>query len=406
MTLSNLPPLVTVFGGSGFVGRHVVRALAKRGFRIRVAVRRPDLAGFLQPLGNVGQISSRSGEPALPQIGRCGRARRRPCRQLRRHPVRKRPQHLRFGSGFWCPRRGRSRARCRCDADPYLRHRRRCQWRNRFMPQSKGRAEKAILETVPDAVILRPSIIFGPEDGFFNKFAEMARFSPVLPLVGGGNTEFQPVYVADVAEAVARTVEGKVARGRIYELGGPEVLTFKSCLEIMLKIIDRKRTLLPVPFGIASMIGSVASMVPFVTPPITADQVILLKRDNVVSDACAGRRPHAAGFRHRADARSRRSCHPIWCATARRANIPGPAAPPERILTSSSGLYRRAAGTTGGFFLYRVRPKRCSSAALKKAIGLYRQIQHLLILITAVPAHRQQPRRVLRFRKNGTVISS
>jgi uncharacterized protein YbjT (DUF2867 family) len=105
----------------------------------------------------------------------------------------------------------------------------------------------------------------------------------VLPLVGGGNMEFQPIYVADVAEAVAKAVEGKVAKGRIYEIGGPDVLTFKNCLEILLKTIDRKRTLLPIPFGIASLIGSVASMVPLITPPLTADQVTLLKSDNIVS---------------------------------------------------------------------------------------------------------------------------
>jgi len=149
--------------------------------------------------------------------------------------------------------------------------------------RTKGRAEAAILETLPAAVILRPSIIFGPEDGFFNKFAEMARFSPVLPLIGGGKTRFQPVYVTDVAEAVARSVDGKLTGGTIYELGGPQVLSFRECLDIMLKTIDRKRSFVSLPFGIASLMGSVASLVPFITPPLTADQVVLLKSDNVVS---------------------------------------------------------------------------------------------------------------------------
>ena len=111
----------------------------------------------------------------------------------------------------------------------------------------------------------------------------MARLSPVLPLVGGGHTKFQPVYVADVAEAVARAVDGKLKGGTIYELGGPQVLTFRECLEIMLKTIDRKRRFVSIPFGIASLMGSVASLVPFITPPLTADQVVLLKTDNVVS---------------------------------------------------------------------------------------------------------------------------
>ncbi|RVN00925.1 Rossmann-fold NAD(P)-binding domain-containing protein, partial [Sinorhizobium meliloti] len=121
------------------------------------------------------------------------------------------------------------------------------------------------------------------EDGFFNKFAEMARFSPVLPLIGGGNTKFQPVYVTDVAEAVARSVDGTLTGGTIYELGGPQVLSFRECLDIMLKTIDRKRSFVSLPFGIASLMGSVASLVPFITPPLTADQVVLLKSDNVVS---------------------------------------------------------------------------------------------------------------------------
>jgi len=126
--------------------------------------------------------------------------------------------------------------------------------------------------------------VFGPEDGFFNKFAEMARTSPFLPLVGGGKTLFQPVYVSDVAEAVALSVDGKLAKGTVYELGGPEELSFKQCLEIMLGVIDRERVLVPLPFGIASLIGSVASLVPFIDPPLTADQVTLLRHNNVVSD--------------------------------------------------------------------------------------------------------------------------
>jgi NADH dehydrogenase len=125
--------------------------------------------------------------------------------------------------------------------------------------------------------------VFGPEDGFFNKFADMARIAPVLPLVGGGKTKFQPVYVVDVAEAVAKAVEGKVAGGKIYELGGPEVLTFRECLEAMLKVTCRTNRLVSIPFSLASLIGSVASLVPFVAPPITPDQVRLLKKDNVVS---------------------------------------------------------------------------------------------------------------------------
>ena len=150
---------------------------------------------------------------------------------------------------------------------------------------TKGRPEASVQSILPDATILRPSIVFGPEDGFFNKFAAMAQLSPVLPLVGGGKTKFQPVYVEDVAEAVALSVDGSIASGKIYELGGRDVLTFKQCLQTMLEVIGRKRALVPMPFGIASMIGSIASAIPLITPPLTSDQVTLLKRDNVVSDS-------------------------------------------------------------------------------------------------------------------------
>ncbi|MGF6155033.1 uncharacterized protein YbjT (DUF2867 family) [Ensifer sp. KUDG1] len=282
MTLSNLPPLVTIFGGSGFVGRHVVRALAKRGYRIRVAVRRPDLAGHLQPLGNVGQISFvqanlryrksvdravEGSDHVINCVGVLFESGRNTFDAVQDFGARAVAEAAR-GVGATLTHISAIGADA-SSASNYAR--------------SKGRAEAAILETKPDAIILRPSVVFGPEDGFFNKFANMARFSPVLPLVGGGETKFQPVYVTDVAEAVARAVDGKIAKGKIYELGGPDVLSFRDCLEIMLNTIDRKRTLVSLPFGVASLIGSVSSLIPFVTPPLTADQVVLLKSDNVVS---------------------------------------------------------------------------------------------------------------------------
>jgi uncharacterized protein YbjT (DUF2867 family) len=149
--------------------------------------------------------------------------------------------------------------------------------------QTKARGEKAVHETVQDAIIFRPSIVFGPEDGFFNRFANMARYSPVLPLIGGGETRFQPVYVGDVAEAIARSVDGAVAGGKVYELGGPNVLTFRECLDDMLAVIDRKRIMVSIPWGIASLQGSILGMLP--NPLLTSDQVTLLKSDNVVSEA-------------------------------------------------------------------------------------------------------------------------
>lgn len=284
MTLANLPPLVTVFGGSGFIGRHVVGALAKRGYRIRVAVRRPDLAGFLQPLGNVGQISfvqanlryrnsvDRAVEGAdfvINCVGVLFEAGRNTFDAVQEFGARAVAEAAR-ASGAKLIHISAIGADANSDSS-YAR--------------TKGRAEAAILSTVREAVIFRPSIVFGPEDGFFNKFADMARLSPVLPLIGGGNTRFQPVYVGDVAEAVARAVDGKATPGTIYELGGPEVLTFRQCMETMLKVTMRKNALVSIPFSIASLMGSVASLIPLITPPITVDQVRLLKRDNVVSNA-------------------------------------------------------------------------------------------------------------------------
>ena len=284
MTLANLPPLITVFGGSGFVGRHVVRALAKRGYRIRVAVRRPDLAGFLQPLGNVGQISFtqanlryrnsvdravEGSDCVINCVGILFESGRNTFDAVQE-----------FGARAVAEAAKNTKARlihvsamgANANSDSSY-------------ARTKGRAEAAIHSIKKDAVIFRPSIVFGPEDGFFNKFADMARFSPILPLIAGGKTKLQPVYVEDVAEAVACAVDGKVAPGKIYELGGPEVLSFRECLETMLKVTARKNPLVSMPSGIASLIGSVASLIPFITPPITPDQVRLLKYDNVVSPA-------------------------------------------------------------------------------------------------------------------------
>ena len=158
--------------------------------------------------------------------------------------------------------------------------------------RTKAAGEKAVFETVKDAVVFRPSIVFGPEDQFFNRFANMARFSPVLPLIGGGTTKFQPVFVGDVAEAVARSVDGVVEGGRVYELGGPNVMTFRQCMEEMLEIIERRRLLAPMPWWLAEIQGAVLGLLP--KPLLTRDQVTLLKTDNVVSrQAEEGRRTFA-----------------------------------------------------------------------------------------------------------------
>jgi uncharacterized protein YbjT (DUF2867 family) len=277
------PKLVTVFGGSGFVGRHVVRALAKRGYRIRVACRRPDLAGHLQPLGNVGQIQAvqanvrvrwsvdravEGADHVINLIGILHESGRQTFAAVQDFGARAIAEAARAqGAGLTHI--------SALGADPAS---------PSVYARTKAAGEKAVFETVPGAVIFRPSIQFGPEDDFFNKFANMARYSPALPLIGG-KTKFQLAYVGDVAEAIARSVDGKVEGGKIYELGGPEVLTFRQCLEEMLKTIGRRRVLLPIPFPIASLMGSVLGILP--GRMLTRDQVTMLRSDNVVSDSAA-----------------------------------------------------------------------------------------------------------------------
>lgn len=295
MEKSNQPKLVTVFGGSGFLGRHIVRLLAKKGFRIRVACRRPDLAGHLQPLGNVGQITAiqanlryrdsvdravMDADYVINCVGILFESGRNTFDAVQAfgakaiaEAAKKQGAKLVHVSAIGADKNS--------EAD-YAR--------------TKAIAEEAVLNAVKDAVIIRPSIIFGPEDGFFNKFADMSRLAPALPLIGGGHTKFQPVYVADVAEAVVKGVMGEIEGGKIYELGGPEVLSFKQCLETMLRVISRSRPLVYLPWSIASLMGSVASLIPFIDPPLTADQVELLKSDNIVSDAAKSEGRDLAGI--------------------------------------------------------------------------------------------------------------
>jgi uncharacterized protein YbjT (DUF2867 family) len=278
--ITELPKLVTVFGGSGFVGRHVVRALAKRGYRVRVACRRPDLAFHLQPLGNVGQIQpiqanlrvrwsvDRAIEDAdhvvnlVGLLFETGKQRFAGVHDAGARNVAEAAKAAKIGITHG--------SAIGADAESPSAYAR-----------TKAAGEQAVLETVKDAVVFRPSIVFGPEDSFYNRFADMARYSPVLPLVGA-DTKFQPVFVGDVAEAMARSVDGKVKGGRIYELGGPEVMSFRTCMEEMLKVIGRRRRLVELPWWAAELMAGVLGRLP--NPQLTADQVKLLRVDNVVSD--------------------------------------------------------------------------------------------------------------------------
>jgi NADH dehydrogenase len=274
--------LVTVFGGSGFIGRHVVRALARRGYRVRVAVRRPDLAEYVQPLGAVGQImpiqanlrhrwsvdrAVQGADAVVNLVGILAEGGQQTFDAVQAFGARAVAEATR-AAGITNLVHVSAIGADAASASVYAR--------------TKAMGEAAIRETVPEAVILRPSIVFGPEDDFFNRFAALARMSPALPLIGGGETKFQPVFVGDVAEVVARAVDGELARGSVYELGGPEVATFRQCMELMLKVVRRKRLLVPLPFGLATLKARVLQMLP--GKLLTVDQVELLKSDNVVSE--------------------------------------------------------------------------------------------------------------------------
>src|SRR6202051_3681063 len=279
---SNLDTLVTVFGGSGFLGRSVVRALAKRDYRIRVAVRRPELAGHLQPIGRVGQIHAvqanlrypasveaamRDSHAAINLVGILAEGGAQTFDAVQG-----------LGAGAVAKAAAAVGARMvhvsaiGADENSLSRYGR-----------SKAAGEKAVLAAIPSATIMRPSVIFGPEDQFTNRFAALARMSPMLPLIGGGLTKLQPVYVGDVATAVADAVEGKTREGAIYELGGPEVLSMRQIIEIILATIDRNGMLVSLPFGLAELQAMFLQFAPGALK-LTPDQVALLRSDNVVSD--------------------------------------------------------------------------------------------------------------------------
>ena len=277
---SRFETLVTVFGGSGFLGRHAVRALANRGYRIRVAVRRPELCGFLQPMGRVGQVNTVQANLRYPQS--IAVAMRDADIAVNLVGILFQRGAQRFdavqAAGAEAVALAAKSAGTRlvhvsaigADANSPSHYAR-----------SKAEGERRVLAAQPAAAIIRPSIVFGPEDDFFNRFAALARIAPALPLVGGGHTRFQPVFVGDVAEAIAKAVDGETKSGTVYELGGPEVRTFRELMEFVLATIGRRRLLVPVPFGVMKFQAAFAQFLP--KPPITPDQVELLKNDNVVS---------------------------------------------------------------------------------------------------------------------------
>lgn len=277
--------LVTVFGASGFVGRHVVRALAKEGYRIRAVTRKPNLANFLYPAGHVGQIQilkgnvNREGDVAKAVEGAAAVVN---CTGVLFGHGR---QGLESINADAAGRIARAAQAAGVTALVHLSALGADTESDSSYARSKGLGERAAREAFPRVTILRPSIVFGPEDNFFNRFAGMARNLPVLPLIGGGQTKFQPVYVADLAQAVVKTITDPRTAGRTYQLGGPDVLSFRELLGFILKETGRKRILLPLPFFLASIKAFFLQLPSFVlpiTPLLTVDQVKLLKSDNVV----------------------------------------------------------------------------------------------------------------------------
>ncbi len=282
MSMTGKAKLVTVFGGSGFIGRNVVRRLAQQGYRVRVAVRKPNLAHFLRPLGDVGQISLvqanlrdadsiiRATEGADAVINLVG---------LRVESGTQKFSALHHQGALWVAQAA-ERAKVptfihvsgpSVDPDSESKY-----------ASTKGKGEQAVRDVRPDAILIRPSTTFGSDDTFLNRFASMARLLPVLPLIAGGETKFQPVYVGDVADAIVNAVGAKNIAGKTFELGGPAIYTMKELLTYVCEQTERNRPLIPMPLGLAKLEARFIGLLP--NPPLTVDEVLLLAEDHVVSE--------------------------------------------------------------------------------------------------------------------------
>lgn len=278
--------IITVIGGTGFLGRYIVRELAEAGFRVRIICRNVNAGQWLRTLGNPGQIALSYGDLGRPEtitpqlagsygvvnaVGILYESAKQRFTSVHAHGAERVAQASRLQkvSAFvQISALGVDKA----SGSEYAR--------------TKLLGEKAVRASFPEAAIVRPSVMFGPEDNFFNQFARMAVFNPMgpltLPLIGGGRTRFQPVYVGDVAAAVRKCITDVTTRGKLYELGGPEVMSFKAIMDYVLKLTQRKRFLAPLPFPAARAFATLAEWLP--KPPLTRDQVQLLKTDNVVSE--------------------------------------------------------------------------------------------------------------------------
>ena len=279
--MKNNQKIIAIFGAGGFLGKHLMRELTKLDYRVKVATRNPYLKGYLKPLGNPGQIELfktnifntedvkrvlENSDFAINLVGILYETRKQKFNHIHSHL----PQLL----SNLCNEQGIKNSIHISALGVKEKH-------NSLYMQSKFEGEKNIQNNFKPSIILRPSVVFGPEDKFFNTFASLAQFSPVLPLVGGGKTKFAPIYVGDVAKAIVKALELNNSEPKIYELGGPENYSFKELMEILLKEIKKKRFLIPIPFGFAKFQSYFLQMMP--NPLLTPDQVELLKHNNIVS---------------------------------------------------------------------------------------------------------------------------
>lgn len=282
--MTDTAPIVTVIGGSGFIGRYIAQAMAHRGWRVRVACRRPNEAVFVRTYGVVGQVEPiqcnvrddaslakviEGADAVIYSVGVLAQAGKNTFQAVQAEGP-ERAARIAAAAGV-----KRFVLISAIGADPQS---------SSEYARTKAAGEANVLAHCPEAIILRPSIVFGTEDQFFNRFASMARLSPVIPIIGA-DTRFQPVWVQDVADAAAKALADEVAPGT-YELGGPNVYTFRELIQLMLRTIRRRRLIANIPFGIGRLQGKVLGLLP--NPPLTEDQVKLLARDNVVAEGAKG----------------------------------------------------------------------------------------------------------------------
>jgi NADH dehydrogenase len=280
--MAGSPRIITVFGGSGFIGRHVVKRLAKQGFHVRVVCRNPLLAGRVFPMGDPGQIvAMRCNVLNEAQIAEAVRGVWGVINLvgILYQSGSQRFEALQGEAAGAIARAAKAAGVLRIahmsaiGADAAS---------DSLYARSKAHGEAGMREAFPDAAILRPSIVFGSEDGFFNRFGALAARLPVLPLFGGGETRMQPVYVGDVAEAAVHALTDEAAKGATFELGGPRVYTFRELMDYVRRVTGRRPLLLPLPFWFGHVGAFLAEWLP--APPLTRDQLRLLAKDNVVSE--------------------------------------------------------------------------------------------------------------------------